>query len=406
MKAGLLGRKLGHSFSPQIHSMLGTYSYDLFEVEPEELGSFMCSNTFDAINVTIPYKKDVIPFCAELTETARAIGSVNTIVRRKDGTLLGDNTDAAGFSAMLEELDVNVNGSKCLVLGSGGASLTAVYVLNKLGASDVIVISRSGKDNYDNISRHYDADLIVNTTPVGMYPNNGISPLSLDGFDRLKGCVDVVYNPAKTRFLLDAEAKGIPSIGGLYMLVEQARAASERFTDTVIDPALTRRVYTTLYNQTRNIVLIGMPGSGKSTIAARLAEKTGRIVVDSDTEFVNTHGMSIPDYFAVHTEAEFRDAETAVLREITKRSGCIIATGGGAVVRSENRDLLRQNGMVFYLERELRLLPTKGRPISQANRLEDLYRVRHPLYRSFADAVVDNNSSIDETVNSIMEAFQ
>lgn len=405
MRCGLLGRKLGHSFSPQIHSMLADYSYDLFEVEPENLAAFMNGNSFDAINVTIPYKKDVMPFCTELTDTAREIGSVNTIVKRADGTLLGDNTDAAGFTAMLNKLNVSPAGKKCLVLGSGGASLTAVYVLTKLGASEVIVISRNGENNYNNINKHFDAAIIVNATPVGMYPNNGVSPLSLDGFDHLEACADMIYNPGKTRFLLDAEAKGVPCIGGLYMLVEQARAASERFTNRTIDPALTLDVYHRLFAQTQNIILIGMPGSGKSTMGRILQEETGRPLIDADTEFVRIHGMSIPEYFETHTEAEFRDAETEVLKDIAKQSGSIISTGGGVIVRPGNRDLLRQNGKVIFIRRDINLLPTNGRPISQANKLEDLYRVRLPLYRMFADAEIDNNSVPKEAAMKILEAF-
>lgn len=406
MKSGLLGRKLGHSFSPRIHAMLGNYSYDLFEVEPEDLAAFMQSDRFDCMNVTIPYKKSVIPFCAELTETARAIGAVNTIVRRADGTLLGDNTDAAGFTAMLQRLNMDVAGKKCLVLGSGGASLTVVYVLKRLGASEVITVSRNGENNYNNIDRHYDARLIVNATPVGMYPENGARVLPLDNFDQLEGCADLIYNPAKTRFLLDAEAKGIPCVGGLYMLVEQARAASERFTDTVIDPQLTQRVYRKLYNETQNIVLIGMPGSGKSTVGSILARKTGRELIDADTEFVRVHGMSIPEFFARHSEAEFRDAETELMKELSKRSGCILSTGGGIVVRPENRDLLRQNGTVFFLQRELRKLPTAGRPISQANKLEDIYNMRLPLYKAFTDFTIDNNGYPDKSADKILEVFK
>ena len=406
MRAGLLGRKLGHSFSPRIHALLGDYSYRLFEVEPEDLPAFMQDGGFDALNVTIPYKKDVIPYCAELTEAARGIGSVNTIVRRPDGSLLGHNTDADGFTAMLESLRLDPAGRKALVLGSGGASLTAVHVLRSMGASEVIVISRSGENNYENLDRHADAAILVNATPVGMYPACGVSPVSLDRLPRLEGVLDMVYNPARTRLILDAMDRNIPCLSGLTMLVEQARAASERFTGSSIPKEKSAEILRMLEKETQNIVLIGMPGSGKSTIARILAEETGRPLLDSDAEIEKKLGMSIPEYFAAHTEAEFRAVETEVLSELGKASGTILATGGGCVTRPENRDLLRQNGMLFFIQRDLAKLPTKGRPLSQRHPLEEMYQIRLPLYRSFADAEIDNNGAPESTAARILEAFQ
>ena len=406
MRAGLLGRKLGHSFSPRIHSLLGDYSYDLFEVEPEGLSAFMQGKRFDALNVTIPYKRDVIPFCAELTEAARGIGSVNTIVCRPDGSLLGDNTDAAGFTAMLQALQLDPAGKKALVLGSGGASLTAVHVLKTLGAAEVIVVSRSGENNYENLGRHADASILVNATPVGMYPNCGVSPVDLDRLPHLQGVLDLIYNPARTRLLFDAMDRGIPCISGLTMLVEQARAASERFTGSSIPRERGETILRMLEMETQNIVLIGMPGSGKTTIGRILAEKTGRTLLDSDAELENRIGMSIPDYFAAHTEAEFRAIETEVLSDLGKRSGVILSTGGGCVTRPENQDLLRQNGRIFFLQRDLSKLPTKGRPLSQRHPLEELYKLRLPLYRGFADTEIDNNGAPEATAARILEAFK
>ncbi|MBQ8506749.1 MAG: shikimate kinase [Clostridia bacterium] len=405
MRAGLLGRKLGHSFSPRIHSFFGDYSYGLFEVEPEELDSFMKSASFDALNVTIPYKRDVIPYCAELTESARGIGSVNTIVRRPDGSLLGDNTDAAGFRAMLDKLSVDPAGKKALVLGSGGASLTACHVLRSMGASEVIVISRSGENNYENLPIHADAHILVNTTPVGMYPHTGKSPVNLDLLPRLQCVLDVVYNPSRTQLILDAEARGIPCLSGLTMLVEQARAASECFTGASIPKEKSAEVLRILQGETLNLVLIGMPGSGKSTIGQLLAEKTGRKLVDADTALVEKIGMSIPEYFASHSEEEFRAVETEVLSELGKQSGLVIATGGGCITRERNKNLLHQNGAIFFIQRDISLLPTDGRPISQANPLEKLYEVRLPLYRAFADAEIDNNGAPEHTAAQIMEVF-
>lgn len=404
MRAGLLGRKLGHSFSPLIHSFFGNYSYDLFEVEPEDLAAFMTGDRFDALNVTIPYKKAVIPYCAELSDAARAIGSVNTIVRRADGTLWGDNTDAAGFSAMLRRLKLTPAGKKALVLGSGGASLTVQHVLKEAGA-DVIVISRSGENNYDNLHLHADAKIIVNTTPVGMYPACGVSPVSMDHFPELEAALDVVYNPARTRFLLDAMERNVACIGGLVMLVEQARAAAERFTGDAIPAQKAEAVLRTLEAQTQNIILIGMPGCGKSTIGRLLAQKTSRRFADADAAIEEKIGMDIPSYFAAHSEAEFRHVETEVLQELGKQSGLIIATGGGCVTRPENRDLLRQNGRLIFLERDLHLLPTAGRPLSQANALEDMYATRLPLYESFADAKIANTGAPEEAAAQILEVL-
>ena len=405
MRAGLLGRKLGHSFSPRIHAFFGDYAYDLFEVEPEALDAFMKEGAFDALNVTIPYKKSVIPYCAELSESARGIGSVNTLVRRADGTLFGDNTDAAGFSAMLQRLNVSAAGKKALVLGSGGASLTVQHVLRAAGADPVIVVSRSGADNYENLDRHADARILVNTTPVGMYPRCGEAPLSLGHLPKLEAVLDVIYNPARTRLLQDAQARGIPCLGGLTMLVEQARAASERFTGASIPAARADAVLSTLQRETQNIVLVGMPGCGKTTVGRLLAEKTGRRFVDTDDLIVERIGCSIPEYFAGHSEAEFRAVEARAIADAGMQSGLVIATGGGCVTREENYPSLHQNGAIFFLMRDLSLLPISGRPLSQRNSPEALYAQRLPLYRRFADCEVENMGAPEDAVAQILEAY-
>ncbi len=404
MRAGLLGRKLGHSFSPQIHAQLGDYSYALFEVEPEALDGFLRGDRFDALNVTIPYKRDVIPYCAELSAAARSIGSVNTIVRRPDGSLFGDNTDAAGFAAMLRRLKIDPAGKKALVLGSGGASLTVRHMLGELGAR-VAVISRGGEDNYENLDRHADARILVNATPVGMYPNNGSAALSLDHFPRLEGVLDLIYNPARTWLVLEAMERGIPALGGLTMLVEQARAAAERFTGRDIDPARSAEILNRMQAATENLILIGMPGSGKTTIGGLAAGKSGRRFVDADEVIAQRAGMTIPEYFAAHGEAAFRRLETEVLADLGKQSGLVIATGGGCVTRPENLRLLKQNGRLIFLQRDLDLLPTDGRPVSQANPLEELYAKRLPLYRSFADAELNNDGAPEATAARILEVF-
>lgn len=405
MKCGLLGRKLGHSYSPQIHSYLGPYSYELFEKEPEELADFLKYGDFTAINVTIPYKKEVMSYLDEISPTARKIGAVNTVVRRPDGTLFGHNTDYFGFASMIRRSGLSVIGKKVLVLGSGGASNTVVAVLEELQAN-VVVISRSGENNYENIQLHADAAVIVNTTPVGMYPHTGVSPVCLSGFPRLEAVLDVVYNPARTQLLLDAEALGLPCRNGLWMLVAQAKEAAEYFTGQQISDSVIGNIYNKLSEQMQNIVLIGMPGCGKSTIAALLAEKLGRTALDSDSEVIRLAGKSIPDIFAQDGEKIFRDLETQALESLGKSTGAIIATGGGCVTQQRNYPLLHQNGRIFWLTRPLDALPTDGRPLSQNNKLTDLYVIRKPLYEAFADHIIDNSGHPEDTVAAILACME
>ena len=404
MKCGLLGRTLGHSYSPKIHSMLDSYSYELFEKEPEQLEDFLKHGGFSAINVTVPYKKAVIPFLDKLSPVARKLGAVNTIVRRNE-KLIGHNTDYFGFSMMLKESGFDPDGKKVLVLGSGGASNTAVAVLEELGAN-VVVIFRSGENNYENLHLHADARAIVNATPVGMYPNVGISPVDLDHFTDLEAVLDVVYNPARTQLLLDAENRGIPAVNGLLMLVAQAKEASEWFTGKAIDDAIISRIHRILKNQMEKIVLIGMPGCGKSTIGRLLAEKTGHRFVDADEVLEQNAGCTIPEIFSDHGEAVFRDLESKTLSELGKQSGLIIATGGGCVTHNRNYTLLHQNGTIFWIRRDLDLLPTDGRPLSQINRVSDMYRVRKPMYEFFADHAIDNDGSIESAVSSVIQIME
>ena len=401
MKCGLLGRKLGHSYSPQIHAYLGDYSYELFEKEPNEIGDFLKNGDFTAINVTIPYKKDVIPFGEELSPRAIAMGAVNTIVRRPDGSLIGHNTDHFGFSSMVELSGLKPAGKKVLVLGSGGASNTAVRVMEEMGAN-VVIISRRGENNYSNLYLHTDASIIVNATPVGMYPNPGVSPLDLSLFPKLEGVLDMIYNPSRTKLLLDAAQRGLVAENGLWMLVAQAKEAAEWFTDTSVSDDVIARIHNTLRVQMENIILIGMPGCGKSTIAALLAAKLGRKSVDADETIVQLAGKSIPEIFAQDGEAEFRRIETQALSQLGMQSGLIIATGGGCVTQERNYPLLHQNGTIFWLERELDLLPTEGRPLSQANKLTDMYKIRKPMYERFADFCIDNNGNAVDTVAQIL----
>lgn len=406
LKCGLLGEKLGHSYSPQIHSMLADYEYKLFEKSPEELEDFLKSGEFDGLNVTIPYKKSVMPYCAELSPTAAQIGSVNTIVRRSDGSLYGDNTDAFGFENLIVHNGIEVKGKKALVLGTGGASVTAQAVLKNLGASEVVVISRKGEDNYENIAKHADAEIIANTTPVGMYPNNGKAAVDLTQFPKLSGVLDVVYNPARTALLLQAEKLGIPCAGGLYMLVSQAKRSCELFTGKSIPDSEIDRIERVLSHQMQNIVIIGMPGSGKTAVSTMLAERLGRKIFDTDTIVSEKAGMTIPEIFAAQGEAGFRKLETEATAEVGKLSGNIISTGGGVVTVADNYELLHQNGVIVWIERDTNKLARDGRPISLSSDLNELYAARLPLYERFADIKADNNGDINDTVNAIMEMIK
>lgn len=404
-RCGLIGEKLGHSFSPAIHGKLADYEYKLYELSPEQVGPFLEKKEYDGLNVTIPYKKTVIPYCDELTEAAKSIGSVNTIVKRPDGTLLGHNTDYDGFMWLLKNAGAEVKGKKAVVLGTGGASVTVQAALRDLGAAQVVVVSRSGEDNYENIARHSDAKILVNATPVGMYPKTGVSPVNLDVFTALEGVFDVVYNPAKTQLLLDAEKRAIPCANGLGMLVAQAKAACERFTGQPIDDEKVYTIKAEMERNTRNVMLIGMPGSGKSTVGAALAESLGRKLVDVDERIVEMAGCSIPEIFLKDGEEGFRQIEHQALCEVSKESGLVIATGGGVVTRPENLDPMRQNSLIVWLLRDLSLLPKDGRPLSQTNSLTEMFKVREPLYRAAADCVADNNGSLEDTLKQIMEAM-
>jgi len=401
MKCGLLGRKLGHSYSPQIHSYLGDYAYTLFEQEPDQIGAFLKNGDFTGLNVTIPYKKDVIPYCTELSPQAKRMGAVNTIVRRSDGILVGHNTDCFGFTSMLQRSGLSVSGKKVLVLGSGGASNTAVAVLNQMGAQ-VVIISRQGENNYTNLDRHSDAAVIVNATPLGMYPQVGVSPVNLNQFPRLEGVLDMIYNPCRTRLLMDAEERGIVAENGLWMLVAQAKESAEWFTGARISDELIETIYRKLRQQMENIILIGMPGSGKSAVGKLLADQIGRIFVDADLKIAEKAGMSIPEIFKLQGEAGFRKWETDTLWDLGMQSGLVIATGGGCVTRPENYPILHQNGTIFCLTRDLDKLPTEGRPLSQKGKLEEMYAIRSPLYQQFADHIIDNNGTPEDTAETIL----
>ena len=402
MRCGLLGEHLGHSYSPRIHGSLGSYSYELFEVAPEALDAFLHSGRFDALNVTIPYKRTVLPYCAALSEKARKLGNVNTIVRRADGSLYGDNTDFDGFSWLLARNGGIQQGEKALVLGTGGASQTVQYVLREQGAQ-VVTLSRRGENTYDTLARHKDAVLVVNATPVGMYPNNGAGLIDLGLLPNCRCVLDLIYNPARTRLLLDAEVRGIRCEGGLPMLVAQAKCAAERFTGETLPDSRCEKILRKLRREMQNIILIGMPACGKSTVGRLLANRLSRPFFDADAEIMQRLGCDIPTFFAREGEAAFRRIEAEVLAELGKHSGCVIATGGGCVACEENYDSLHQNGVMIWLQRPLAELSAEGRPVSQSTDICELYARRRPLYERFADYSVENTGTPDETVKRIME---
>ncbi len=398
--SGLLGEKLGHSFSPLIHSRFGSYEYRLFPTAKDELETFLRSDDFENLNVTIPYKKDVILYCDSLSTLASRIGSVNTIKRSNQG-LVGHNTDYFGFCHMLKVGNIPIKGEKCVVIGSGGVSATVCVALEDLGAACITVVSRT-QNTPAYISTLSDHTVVINTSPVGMYPNNGRAPLDLRQFDKLKGVADLIFNPLKTALLLQAEELGVPCIGGLPMLVAQAKQAAEIFDDKTIDNRLLDEVTSEVTFLCTNIILIGMPGCGKSTIGKELANRLGRTFYDTDTLIEQRAGKPIPQIFAEDGEEYFRALETLVLAEVGAQSGAVISTGGGVVKKKENRMHLRQNGYIIFVERSLQALAVNGRPLSSsAEAVSKLYEERYPLYKMLSDLIIFNKGTIVDAVESI-----
>ena len=410
MEYGLIGEKLGHSFSREIHEKLRGYAYELKELRPEEVGAFLTAREFRGINVTIPYKETVIPYLDEVDSAAREIGAVNTVVNR-GGKLYGYNTDFLGMRELMLREGIDPAGKKVLVLGSGGTSKTAMTVANSLGASVVLRVSRQKRDDcitYEEArTEHADAEIIINATPVGMYPNTDASPVDLADYPKLSGVVDAIYNPLRTKLVLAAKARGIRATGGLFMLVWQAAAAAEYFTGVPGDPADVARVYGELLSQKENLVITGMPGVGKTTVGKLIAKHHDREFVDCDDVIVERAGCDIPTIFATQGEKAFRDLESAVIRELSATGGKVIAPGGGAVLRAENVEALRANGRIIFLDRPLSsITATEGRPLS-ANReaLEARYRERYPIYCGTCDAHVETDGTIAAVEREVWAAF-
>ena len=405
MKCGLLGEHLSHSYSPLIHSKLADYSYELYEVSKDNLADFLKNGEVDAFNVTIPYKKAVIPYLDSISPEAEAIGSVNTVIRDKNNRLHGYNTDYFGFSYMVDLLKIDVADKKALVLGAGGASLTVCKVLRDRGAKEITVLG--SKDNTpEAISLHSDAEIVVNATPVGMYPNNGASPIDLSLLKNCRAVFDLIFNPSLTALLMQAEELGIPYINGLPMLVAQAAKACSFFTEETFDNYCIEEITREIDNKTKNIILIGMPGCGKSTVGRLISEKTEMTFFDADREFEKDHGFSPAYCIEQMGEGEFRRRETETIKNLCKKSGAVIATGGGVVTRSENYPPLHQNGVIFFIERELDNLTKKGRPLSQKTSPEQMYASRIKAYKKFADVIIYSNEIIEDTANKIISEFE
>jgi len=411
MKYGLIGEKLGHSFSREIHEKLGRYDYELREIGKEDLAAFMAARDFAGINVTIPYKTAVIPYLDELSALAKEVGAVNTIVNR-DGRLSGDNTDVWGMLSLIRRLRPDLTGATVLILGTGGTSLSAIAAARSLGAGRIVRVSRTGRDGavtYEEAYRDFrGADFLINTTPVGMFPHAGETPIDLSRFPRLSGVADAIYNPLSTKLLLDARARGVPAENGLYMLVAQAMRSAELFTGEPVDESETERIWRELLREKRNVVLIGMPGSGKSTVGRLLADKLRRPFVDTDDLIVARAKAPITEIFAARGEVAFRDLETAVISDASQKGGCVIATGGGAILREENLAALRQNGVLVFLDRPLEaLVPTSDRPLAnESEKIRALYETREPLYRRAAALTVPVADTPEAVAEIILEKLK
>ncbi len=396
----LIGKRLDYSYSKIVHNKLG-YDYDLTEVKEEDLASFIRSGKYRAFNVTIPYKKAVIPFLDEISPEAKVLGVVNLVVR-EGGKLKGYNMDIRGLEYALKKTGVSLAGKKVLILGSGNTSETAEYLAKENGAGAIVKISRSGEDNYQNIARHKDAAYIINTTPVGTFPGNEDCLIDLSMFPALEGVQEVIYNPFKTRLVLQAEDRGLKVATGLDMLVGQAAYSAEKFHGILPPESEVDRIVKEILSEDKNVVLVGMPSCGKTTIGRALAAKLGREFVDADEEIVKAHG-DIPQIFAKEGENAFRLYESEVIAELAKKHRLVIATGGGAVLKERNRLNLRQNGMIVYLRRDLAALTDEGRPLSQGGRIQKLFEEREPIYRALAEVIVDNNGSVEDAVNRIID---
>ena len=411
MEYGLIGEKLSHSFSKIIHSEICDYDYSLKELKPEEVAAFMKDADFKGINVTIPYKQEVMKYLDEISPAAEKIGAVNTVVNR-GGRLVGYNTDFHGLSALIKHAKVEIKDKKVLILGSGGTSKTAAAVAESMCAATVLKVSRTGGDGLLTYSEaetyHSDCDVIINTTPCGMYPKIGLAAIDIDKFTNLSGVIDVVYNPLSSALVTSAKQRGIKAEGGLYMLVAQAVFAAEKFADKSFSTDIIDSIYEKILKKERNIVLIGMPSSGKSTLGKVLAKEYGKDFIDSDEEIVKLCGMPISEIFSLYGEAHFREIEALVIANLSKMQNAVIATGGGAVLNKRNLDLLKENGVVLFLDRPLEeLIATDDRPLSStADAVRRRYEERYDIYKSSAEKIVKIGKDIDKNISLIKEVLE
>lgn len=408
MKYGLIGEHLTHSFSKEIHEKINSYTYDLCEVSKDEFASFMEKRDFKAINVTIPYKEKVIPYLESIDDAAKLIGAVNTIVNR-DGKLYGYNTDFLGLKNLVLINDIDVCNKKVIILGTGGTSKTAHAVMKDLNASEIHFVSRKSSEtacSYEDCYKiHNDAQIIINTTPCGMYPNCDDSILDIKKFPSCEAVIDVIYNPLKTSIIRDALSLGIKAVNGLYMLVAQAVYASSIFINESYDELVIKEIYNEIKSQKQNIVLIGMPSSGKSTIGKKLSEILGKKLVDTDNEIEKIIQMPISNFLTKENENEFRDIEENVIKEVSVKNNLIISTGGGIIKRNKNIWRLKASGIVIFIDRPLNLLEvTNTRPLSNNKLdLEKLYKERYEFYNSLCDIKIDNDKDINVVIDSILK---
>lgn len=408
MKLGLIGHPLGHSWSPEIHAFMIHEAYQKWDLAEEEFVSFMQKRDFDGINVTIPYKEKVIPYLDELDSSAKAVGAVNCIVNQ-NGRLKGYNTDALGFAQMLAADHFEVKGKRTALLGTGGASKAAEYALQQMGAC-VQKVSRRQKPGCIDYEQLYQKEkefqCIANATPVGMSPHMDECPIDLTAFTKLETVIDIVANPLRTKLLFTAKMMGISYIGGFEMLVRQAFAADELFTEKNLDPSLVQACMNALFQKKRNLVLIGMPTSGKSTLAGILSQMTHRRVIEMDDEIVQKIGMPIKDYFALKGEPEFRRIEQSTAEDLQNEQGCIISCGGGIVVSQAAMQMLSANGLIVWIQRDLdHLFASDSRPLTgDEEYMKTLYQKREPLYQKYSDVTVKNNTSLEEAAHQILRA--
>ncbi len=410
MQYGLIGEKLTHSFSREVHGQLFDYEYELKEIPKEALKDFMLKREFKAINVTIPYKQDVLPYLYYVSDTARSIGAVNTVVN-KNGKLYGYNTDFYGLKALIEKKNIEISNKKVLILGNGGTSKTAFAVAKHLNAKEIFKVSRSnvsGCITYEQATKdHSDADVIINTTPCGMYPDIDSVAIDIDNFSNLSGVVDVVYNPLSTALVNKARKKGIKATGGLYMLVTQASVSAEKFTCVKVSKEQNDAVFRKIENGKKNIVLTGMPASGKTTVGKILSDMLGMEFIDTDSEIEKLKGVSTGDIFERVGEDGFRDIETQIIKNICTRQHCVIATGGGAILRQENIDRLKLNGKIYFIDRPLNELQTTAdRPLSSdREKLKKRFDERYDIYLSTADFTLKSKPTAEENAEIIAKDF-